>query len=83
MEEGKEPTRDYFCAALEGGELVLEPHCACGDYLLENYFCDKCQKQCVCTEIRCKDKAALDYVNRFIANNESFRKFRAVLDEEK
>ena len=83
MEESKETKKDFFYGTLEEEELVMEPHCSCGNYLLEEYFCEKCQRQCLCTEIRCKDKATLDYVNRFIKNNESFRNFKVVFDGEK
>ncbi|MFH0813233.1 MAG: hypothetical protein V2A69_10425 [Pseudomonadota bacterium] len=81
MEESKEPRRDYFFATFDTGGLVLEPHCACGNYLSEEYFCEQCQKQCLCTEIRCKDKETLAYVTRFLKDNEQFRNFRAVIDE--
>ena len=60
----------------------MEPHCACGNPLLEDFYCGKCQKQCLCTEIRCKDKGVLDYVNRLLKGNERFHNFTAVLDRE-
>ena len=81
MTKTKDPKKDFFYATLKGDELTLEPYCACGNYLLEGYFCEKCKRQCVCTEIRCRNNATLEYVNRFIENNESFKKFTAVLDE--
>ncbi|RLG22426.1 hypothetical protein DRN85_10745 [Methanosarcinales archaeon] len=82
MEKRKKFKRDFFYATLEGGELVMEPHCACGNYLLEEYYCEKCKKQCRCTEIRCRNKETFEYVNRFLKSNKSFHNFTAVLDEE-
>ena len=82
MEENKREKKDFFYATLEGGELVMVPHCACGNVLLEDFYCDTCQKQCVCTEIRCQDKAALEYINHLLKGNPSFRNFTAVLDQE-
>lgn len=82
MKETEEQKKDFFYATLEEGELIMEPHCACGNPLLEDFYCGKCQKQSLCTEIRCKDKAILDYVNRLIKGNERFHNFTAVLDKE-
>ena len=81
MKERKDGKVDYYYAALEGGELVMEPHCGCGNALEEEYFCEKCDRQCVCTEIRCKNDATLEYVTGFLESNEKFKNFTVVLDE--
>jgi len=83
MGEDKGRSKDYFYATLEGTELILEPYCACGNPLEEEYFCEKCQKQCLCAEIRCENKATLDYVNQFVQSNKHFRNFNAVLNANK
>ena len=82
MEQETGQKRDYFLAGIEGEELVMEPHCACGKHLEEEYFCDECQRQCACSEIRCVDEETLEYVNRLLHNNASFRNFTAVLDQD-
>lgn len=81
MEKSKHSEADFYYATLEGGELVMEPHCACGYSLEEEYFCEKCNRQCVCTEIRCRNDATLEYVRGFLESNEKFKNFTAVLDE--
>ena len=81
MEKRKDSEGDFYYAALEGGELVMEPHCACGNFLEEEYFCEKCDRQCVCNEIRCKNGATLEYVRGFLESNEKFKNFTVVLDE--
>jgi hypothetical protein len=81
MEKTKDGEVDFYYAALEGGELVMEPHCACGNFLEEEYFCEQCKRQCVCKEIRCKNDATLEYVKGFLESNEKFKNFTVVLDE--
>jgi len=81
MEKRGNSEVDFYYATLEGGELVMEPHCACGNVLEEGYFCEKCNRQCVCTEIKCKNDATLEYVKGFLKNNEKFKNFTAVLDK--
>lgn len=82
MKKTEVPNKDFFYATLEGAELIMKPHCACGNPLLEDYYCEKCQEQCRCTEIRCKDKKVLDYVNGMLTSNKRFHNFTAVLDKE-
>jgi hypothetical protein len=82
MKNNGMPNKGYFNATLENAELNMRPHCACGNPLPEDYYCEKCQKQCRCTEIRCKDKAAFDYVNGMLTSNKRFHNFTAVLDKE-
>jgi len=81
MEEKRPGARDHFRASIEGEELIMEPFCACGTYLNEEYFCEQCKKQCTCTEIRCADEKTLDLVNSLLQNNASFHNFTAVLED--
>jgi hypothetical protein len=74
---GKKERTDYYFAKMEKGELVMEPHCACGNLLLEEYFCKKCSRQCRCTEIICDDETALEFVKNLIATSPQFRNFKA------
>ena len=66
---------DFFTAKMEGGELVMEPFCKCGNLLDEKYFCEKCQRQCLCTDIICADETTF----RFVQDNPPFKKFRFFL----
>ena len=75
-EEGRQ---DYFIAHLEEGELVMEPHCACGELLQEEYYCEACKRQCVCLEIRCENDETLQHVESTVMKHPSFHNFRAVL----
>lgn len=72
---------DYFSASLEEGSLVMEPHCSCGETLGEEYFCEACQRQCLCLEIRCDTEETLKHVQGFIQTHPTFKNFRAVLLE--
>ncbi|MFH0789408.1 MAG: hypothetical protein V2B13_17585 [Pseudomonadota bacterium] len=62
---------DYFFAELEEGELVMKPFCRCGNPLAEEYFCEKCQRQCRCTDVVCADETTF----RFIQDKPPFKKF--------
>ncbi len=66
---------DYFFAHLEKGELVMEPFCRCGNPLEEEYYCEKCQRQCRCTDVVCADETAF----RFIQDHPPFKKFKFYL----
>ena len=83
MVSSRKGTGDFFRAHIEEEEMVMEPHCVCGNPLAEDYYCDKCRRQCSCTEIRCKDQETLDYVDQLLHNNASFRNFTSVLEEKK
>ncbi len=73
----------YFHATLEEGSLVMEPHCTCGNHLLEDYFCERCQKQCRCLDILCDNETTLRHVQNLIKNSEGFKRFKAALAEER
>jgi hypothetical protein len=69
--------RDYYLATLEEGALAMEPHCACGSHLLEKYHCERCNKQCLCTDVICDNETTLEFVNKLIVTNPKFRNFKA------
>jgi hypothetical protein len=66
---------DFFTAEMEDGELTMKPFCKCGNILDEKYFCEKCQRQCLCTDIICADETTF----RFVQDNPPFKKFRFFL----
>ncbi|MGD2269400.1 MAG: hypothetical protein PVI06_03295 [Desulfobacterales bacterium] len=75
--------KDYYTAALLNGELVMTPHCACGNFLNEDYFCEKCNRHCHCYQIVCEDTATLELVQRYIRESSKFAVYTAVLAEKK
>jgi hypothetical protein len=77
--EKNEVSRDYYTASLENGSLQLQPYCACGNSLNEDYFCEKCQRKCRCTQIICRDPTTLDLAKRFIRKSSQFSGFIAKL----
>jgi hypothetical protein len=72
-----------YYAYLEDGQLVMEPYCSCGNPLDETYLCDKCNKQCQCTDILCEDQATLNLVDKYIRTSPKFRNFKAMLGKRK
>ena len=72
--QNPQPTEkgDYFFAEMEEGELVMKPFCQCGNPLAEDYFCEKCRKQCRCTDVVCADENTF----RFIQDHPPFKKLR-------
>lgn len=82
-EDLQKKQKDYFLARWENEELIMEPFCYCGSPLEEDYFCEKCKRQCTCTFVACKDPETLSVVRKFIHGNPRFREFEAsLLDEE-
>lgn len=72
---------DYYRAHRENGELVMEPTCACGNALEEDYYCHVCRRECDCTFIACEDVEILLTVEKLIRGNPNFRNFQAqILD---
>jgi hypothetical protein len=71
--------RDYYAATLEDGELVMRPYCACGNRLNDDYFCEKCRRECHCHLILCQDEATLDMVRQYIRKSSQFSGFKARL----
>lgn len=75
----KSQLMDYYWAHWEDGELVMEPFCACGNALEEDYFCQACKRECDCSFIACEDPEVLDAVEKLVHGNPTFRNFRASL----
>jgi hypothetical protein len=74
---------DYYTASLENGSLVMQPYCACGNSLNEDYFCEKCGKKCRCHLIVCDNTAALKLVKDYIRKSSQFSGFKAELAAKK
>ena len=72
-----------YYAYMEDGELVMEPHCSCGNPLDELYYCDQCQHNCRCTDIMCDDQATLNLVEKYIRTSPKLRNFKAILGRRK
>lgn len=70
---------DYLIASIEEGELVMEPYCACGTMLDENYRCPQCDRLCECKFVACSSPEAMAIVEKLIAGNPTFRHFDASL----
>ena len=69
---------DYFYATLDEGSLVMEPFCGqCHQPLNEDYYCERCQRQCRCIEIVCPDRETLEAAQRFIEGHPDFQRFHA------
>ena len=68
--------KDYFVACLKDGSLAMRPFCGiCGIQLNEDYYCEDCKRQCLCTHIKCEDKESYDLTNALVKNNERFKSF--------
>ena len=77
--DNKAGREDFYLAYLENGELVMQPFCACGNMLDENYYCETCSRQCRCYLIVCKDGATLAQVQANIRKSPQFSVYRAKL----
>ena len=71
--------RDYYDATLEAGALVMSPHCACGNALNDDYFCETCNRHCRCYHILCADEPTLALVRKYIRSSPQFAVYTAVL----
>lgn len=74
--------RGYYEATLENGSLVMNPHCACGNVLNEDYFCEKCNRRCHCYQIVCDTPDTLELVQRYIRESPQFAVYTAYLSKE-
>jgi hypothetical protein len=63
---------DYFFAEMEDGGLVMKPFCRCGNLLAEEYYCEKCQRQCLCTDVICDNETTF----RYVQDHPPFKKFK-------
>lgn len=77
--EKDDGSRDFYEATLENGSLVMEPHCACGNALNDDYFCDKCNKKCHCRHIVCDNEVTLNLVEKYIRKSSQFSAFTVKL----
>jgi len=70
---------DHYEATLENGSLVMKPYCACGNSLNEDYFCDRCNRQCHCHQIVCDNEATLKLVKNYMRKSSQFSAFKVKL----
>jgi len=77
--EKKKPPIDYYSARLENGFLEMTPHCACGNTLNEDYFCEQCGRKCQCHLIVCDNETTMATVNEYIRKSSQFSGFKAKL----
>jgi hypothetical protein len=70
---------DHYEATLEKGSLVMEPHCACGNPLNDDYFCDQCKKKCHCRHIVCDNETTLKLVKKYVRKSSQFSTFKVKL----
>ncbi|MBC2717585.1 MAG: hypothetical protein HF978_19960 [Desulfobacteraceae bacterium] len=77
--EKEDLIRDHYKATLEKGSLVMGPYCACGQALNEDYFCDKCNRECHCRQIVCDNEATLNMVKNYIKKSSQFSGFKVKL----
>jgi hypothetical protein len=75
--------RDYYTASLKNESLVMQPYCACGNSLDEDYFCEKCGKKCHCHLIICDNTVTLNLVKDYIRKSSQFSGFKAKLAGER
>ncbi|MFA4915173.1 MAG: hypothetical protein WC560_00700 [Syntrophales bacterium] len=68
--------KDYFMACIEDDSLTMKPYCGlCEIQLNEDYYCEKCKRQCRCCHIQCEDEKASALIDALIKGNESFQNF--------
>lgn len=79
IEDLKANNQDYLLVRWEEGQLVMEPACACGNFLDDDYNCKVCGRQCDCTFMACQDPQALSVAEKLIQGNPTFRNFKASL----
>jgi len=79
-EQGRK--RDHYKARLENNSLVMEPYCACGNLLGEDYYCENCDRRCHCNEIICDTPETLELVKRYKRSSPKFSVFTVKLETE-
>jgi hypothetical protein len=70
---------DHYEATLEEGSLVMEPYCACGNPLNDDYFCDRCKRKCHCRQIVCDNETTLKLVKKYVKKSSQFSAFKVKL----
>jgi hypothetical protein len=71
--------KDYYAATMENGDLVMTPHCACGNALNDDYFCETCNRRCQCHQVVCDNSATLALVQKYIRTSPQFTAYTATL----
>ncbi|MDY6853379.1 MAG: hypothetical protein SWO11_01530 [Thermodesulfobacteriota bacterium] len=67
---------DYFIAKIEDKALSLKPYCGtCEIQLNEDYYCENCRHQCLCTHVKCEDNESYNLMYTLIKKNTRFHKF--------
>ncbi len=79
MDDLKKEQRDHFIVKWEDGQLVMEPHCFCGDELDEDFFCADCNRKCDCAFLACSDALSLSVAEKLIHGDPTFKNFKASL----
>ncbi len=79
FEDLKKRGEDYYLASWEDNQLVLEPYCACGQVLDEDFFCSHCNRSCSIGVVVCRDFKVVGIVEKFIHGHPQFRNFKAFL----
>ena len=68
--------RDYFIAQSEDEALSMRPYCGtCEIQLNEDYYCENCKHQCLCTHVKCEDNESYGLMDTLIKKNKRFQKF--------
>jgi len=68
--------KDYFMACIEDESPSLRPYCGvCEVQLNEDYYCENCKRQCLCTHIKCEDTDTYSMMDALVKKNESFKNF--------
>jgi hypothetical protein len=70
---------DYYKTTMENGSLVMEPHCACGNPINDDYFCEKCNRKCHCRLIVCDNETTFKRVKDYIRKSSQFSGFEVKL----
>lgn len=74
-EDLKSKGQDYFLARWVDGALSMQPHCACGEVLNDNYCCESCNREADPTFLACVGTTAFSVAQRLIQGNPNFRDF--------
>lgn len=79
LEDLKNDRQDYFIVHWENDQLVMEPHCYCGNELEEDFYCADCDRKCDCTFLACRDGQALSLAEKLIHGEPTFKNFKVSL----
>lgn len=79
LEELKNKGQAFFLVFSENGELVMEPHCFCGEVLEENFTCVKCRQTPEISCFVCKEHELLPVIEKLMRGHPEFRHFSLYL----